>query len=131
MKTTYKNFIISAEFVGEKSAPWDIHNDNHYKVKVKNTENNKRTSFDFWQSIANPNMDNEQDLIESFFFFVSDAVYGTYELDEFFNEFGYEKISEGLKAFNGCRSAYNKMLRLLGDKKKIFDLCNELSDIIY
>lgn len=38
-------------------------------------------------------------------------------LQEFFNIFGYEKIKEGLKAYKGCKNAYNSIKKMLNDEE--------------
>lgn len=132
MKTTYQNFTISAIYKGEKSASWDRNNKNHYKITVKNNENNKKTSFDFWCSIMNPELKDEKDLINAFYCFLTDAEAGTNTLSEFYkNYYGFDKdLSEAINCYNGCRKAYNKFMRILdNDIDKIYSLLNNLIEI--
>ena len=129
MKTTYKNFMISDSFIGEKPATWNFNNCNYHKVTVKNTDNGRRTSFDFWCSISKPDFEDENDLLNAFYCFLSDAEAGTYNLDEFYNEFyGNGQIEEAMKAHKGCKNALRKFDRLT-DNADLWDLLNELSEI--
>lgn len=43
-------------------------------------------------------------------------------IDEFQREFGYEKVSECIKAFNGCKQNYNKLHSLFtNDEIKVLE----------
>ena len=130
MKSTFKNFTISAVFHGDKVSPWG-NNYNYNKVTVVNNDNGKKTSFDFWGSLVRPEIKTDEDAKEAFYCFVSDAVsyLSTGTLDSFFDEFGYNVISEGIKAFNGCEKAFKKLERLTGfSDDEIYSLLDELSE---
>lgn len=49
----------------------------------------------------------------------SDCIVGNDDdnLQEFFNMFGYEKIKEGLKAFKGCKKAYESIKKMLNNEE--------------
>ena len=130
MKVTYKNFIISESFIGGKSSSWDLNNTNYHKVTIKNTENGKKTSFDFWCSIVQPEFKTEYDLLNAFYCFLSDAEAGYYELDDFYKDFSYENITDCIKAWKGCKKALAKCKRLFDNDDEIFyKTINELSEI--
>lgn len=130
MKVTYKNFIISESYVGEKAATWNVNNKNQYKVTIKNTENNKKTSFDFWCSIVQPTFETEYDLLNAFYCFLSGAEAGSYELNEFYKEFGYENTEDCIKTWKDCKKALRKCKRLFDNNDDIFyETINELSEI--
>lgn len=128
MKTNYKNFEITAVYAGDKCSPWNKSNYNYYKISVKNTETRKRISFDFWCSIAHPEIENENDILESFYCFLNDATSGDYDIDDFYNEFyGDGEIKNALRAWQGCKKAYKKAVRVVGDIDTVYDLLNELN----
>ena len=129
--TTYKNFKITAEFDGLKVASWDEYNDRHNKVTIKNLENGKRTSFDFWGSVRNPSLESDYDLLNAFCCFVSDALSGLYSFDEFCGEFGYDTDSrKAEKIYKACKRAYAKFERVSGfSESGLYDFINELSEV--
>lgn len=127
MKTNYKNFEISASYVGDKVSPWDTRNYNYHKITVKNIETKKRTSFDFWCSIAKPEIETADDILEAFSCFLSDATAGDYDIDDFYNEFcGDGEIKQAVKAWHSCQKSLKKALRVVGNIDIIYDLLNEL-----
>ena len=127
MKTNYKNFEITAAYAGDKCSPWDEYNYNYYKISVKNTETRKSTTFDFWCSIAHPEIENEKDILEAFDCFLRDATAGDYDLDDFYNEFyGDGKINNALRAWKACKKAYKNAVRVIGDIDTIYNLLEDL-----
>ena len=130
MKTNFKNFEIQSEYTGSKKAEWsnNTENWNHHEVIVTNTESNEQTTFDFWASIANPELSSEYDVLNAFYCFVGDAVSGSYSFEEFCSEFGYDTDSrKAEKTWKACQESYNNLLNIYdGD---IYDLVNELSEI--
>lgn len=123
----FKNFAISAEYTGGKPAEWSHGtNWNHHKVTVKNTENGKRTSFDFWASITSPRLKTECDVLNAFYCFVSDAIDGLESFEGFCSELGYDTDSrKSERAWKSCKRAAEKLERIAGGAD-FYDLCNEL-----
>ena len=111
----FKGFKLSAEYTGNKKADWGNgqENWNHHKVTVKNTETGKQTSFDFWASIANPEVKSRKDLIGAFECFVGDAVAGMNDFNNFCSEFGYDEDSRRAeKIYKACQKATEKLQRI-------------------
>lgn len=130
MKTIYKNFIINSTYKGDKPAEWGkIHNCNNHRITVMNTENGKRTSFDFWASLANPEIKTDNDNISAFGCFLSDATAGEYDFDTFCNEFGYDSPSKAYHTWKECQKATNKAKRLIGDMDKLYDVYNDILEL--
>lgn len=129
--TTYKNFKITAKFDGLKVASWDEYNDRHNKVTIKNLENGKRTSFDFWGSIKNPSLESDYDLLNAFYCFISDALSGTHSFENFCSEFGYDIDSRTAeKTWKACKRSFDKFWNLTGySLDMMYDFINELSEI--
>lgn len=128
-RANYKNYRIAATYTGEKAAPWGNgqENWNHHRITVTNTETGKRTTFDFWASIAHPVLDSTYDVLNAFYCFVSDAVSGMESFTEFCSNFGYDNDSiTALKTWRACKRSYDKLSRIYdGD---LYDLINELSE---
>ena len=131
METTFKNFKINAEYTGSKKADWGNdapENWNHHNVTVTNTETENEIEFDFWASIAKPELESEYDILNAFYCFISDAISGTYTFEEFCSEFGYDEDSRRAeKIWKECKKSYGKLISIFdGD---IYDLVNELQEI--
>ena len=135
MKATFKNFTVSAKFTGSKKAPWNNdsknrmpENWNHHRVTVKNTDNGLFTGFDFWCSVAEPQMKKEYGVLNAFYCFVSDAISGKESFEDFCSEFGYDEDSRTAeRTWKACKRSFEKLERIYdGD---IYDLANELQEI--
>lgn len=59
---------------------------------------------------------NLEDVLESLLCDASS--YDCYrDIDEFATEFGYEKVSETLKAYNGCKEAYEALQKMFNEEE--------------
>lgn len=127
MTSTFKNFRISANYTGSKAAPWSGDNWNHHNITVTNTENGKRTRFDFWASIARPDLSTDYDVINAFRCFVDDAISGGMDFSEFCGEFGYDEDSrKAYKTWRDCQRSAAKLERIYtGD---VYELINSMDD---
>lgn len=120
--------ILNGVHIGEER-PWD---GKYWKqafninVKVTNLETGEINvaNFRFYQQ---EKVLWTNDLRHAFWCFVSEAQSGTMDIDDFFSEFGYTKISEGLKVYRGCQRQMEKYqtLQIPGD---VCDLLNWLSE---
>ena len=131
MKATFKEFTINTRFDMDKPSGWDERNWNHHTVTVYSKTTGKRTSFDFWGSIMNPEIDSEYDTLNAFYCFVSDALSGTYSFSEFCGEFGYDEDSrKAEKAWKACQRSLKKFERVSGyGLDEMYDFINELSEV--
>ena len=132
-ETIYKNFKISANYQGNKSASWDANNTNYHLITVTNLNNKKKTRFDFWNGRICGALRNENDLLDAFYCFLSDAECGTYNLNDFFKELysGTDDISAVMKAHKACKNAYKKVMRILdNDEDMFYDLLNSLNEVL-
>ena len=126
MKTTinYNGIIITleSEYVG-KATPWD---EKYVKEQhnIKVTIDDEYISFNYF---CNNDLD-EDDLILAFYCFLSDGItYLDYQnIDDFQVAFGYSKVSECLKVYNGCKEAYYKWSELTDID--IFEINNWLQE---
>ena len=129
MKHEWKNWTISTEYTGGKAAPWGNgrENWNHHNVTVKNRDNGEYTRFDFWASIADPEIRTEYDILNAFRCFVDDALAGKMSFSEFCSEFGYDEDSRRAeKIWKACKRSTEKLTRIYdGD---LYDLINDLEE---
>lgn len=130
MKATFNNFEITATYTGSKPAPWGDtmpKNWNHYRITVKNTNNGKRTGFDFWASIAKPKLTTEHDVLDAFRCFINDALAGEMDFTEFCGELGYDEDSRTAeRTWKACKRSANKLRRIYdGD---LYELINSLEN---
>ena len=128
IKTTFKEFEIKATYKGDKKATWSDNNFNNHMVKITNTDTKMSTSFEFWASIMNPEIIKESEVLEAFSCFISDAMSGENDYNEFCSEFGYEEDSRQARStWRACQRANNKLKRIYD--KDIYDLANELQEV--
>lgn len=125
MNANFQDFSISAKYLGNKQAAWGDNWNNH-KITVKRS--GASVSFDFWASIAHPEIDSEYDVLNAFYCFVSDAISGAMPFEEFCSELGYDTDSrKAYQTWNACQAAHRKLRKIYsGD---IYELANELQEI--
>lgn len=127
-KATFKNFEIKASYKGNKKWDCDGNNFNNHMITVKNIDTDQKITFEYWASIANPELKKEYDILNAFYCFVSDAVGADGTFENFCSEFGYDSDSRA------AEKIYKKCIKQLEKLKKIYDgdifiLANELSEI--
>jgi hypothetical protein len=127
-KAIYKNFEIKASYKGDKKADGNNDNFNNHMVKVTNTGTKQSVTFEFWASIAHPELNTEYDILNAFYCFVSDAVSGSYNFKDFCSEFGYDTDSRNAeKIHRKCKKQLEKLQKIYdGD---IYELANELQEV--
>ena len=132
MKTNYNEFTISAKFDNNKAAIWDSTNFNHNVVTVKNNDNGKRVTFDFWGSRVEPEIKTENDLLYSFYCFLNDAILGTYCFDSFCRDLGLDTDSrKAEKSWRSCKRSWTKFFNLTGySADMLFDIYEQIREIV-
>ena len=129
LETTYKGLTIKSTFKGDKKADWTGNPDNwnNHLISVRNNETKRACAFDFWASIANPDIETEKELLWAFKCFVDDSISGTYTFEEFCGEFGYDEDSrKAHKTWKACQRAKEKLSGVYdGD---LYDLVNSLQE---
>lgn len=106
MRTNYKNYRLTSTFLGNKvwSADEKQKNYNNHIITVTNIESHKKTSFEFWGSIVNPEISTEQELLFAFYCFLSDGNSALYGFEDFCANFGYDTDSRrAYKIFKACQ----------------------------
>jgi len=67
------------------------------------------------------------DALNAVYCFVSDAISGMLDLDEFADELGYTSVRECLRAWRACQDAHRKLKHVYrGD---VYELYNRLAEI--
>ena len=130
MTAKFNSFIITATYTGSKCAPWGNgrENWNHHTVTVRNTATGKKTSFDFWASIANPELTSEYDIVNAFYCFLQDACSGSESFTEFCADFGYDEDSRSAeRTWKACKRAAAKFERIAPDSD-IYELLNSMEE---
>ena len=130
MKTKFHEFNLSSTYKGDKAWKGMPKNTNNHIITVTNTETNKRTRFEFWESLSETEITTERQLINAFECFLSDALATTNCRDvwDFFSEFGYEPTRENYEIYKACQRALKKAQRVIGDEERLCDLINEISE---
>jgi hypothetical protein len=100
---------LSSSYKGT-ATPWgDNFVKQHHKVYVKlgNEGVYKQIQFDFYCNDVK--LDKEK-LCMALYYFLSDGIAydNSRNIDDFQSEFGYTKVSECLKAYEGCKKAWEK-----------------------
>jgi len=89
-------------------------------------------TFDYHGSeagyIAHKDMLSELDIIDALECILNDAIAGTYNCAEFFNEFGYEDPCKGLKAWKECVRTSERLVNMGIAENMFYDMLNELNE---
>lgn len=97
---------------------------NHYRVFV--TINGTKVRFEYYCNDVSPLKADA--LINAFYCFLSDACAydNARDIDDFQSEFGYTKVSECTKAYNGCKDSYEDWVGLTDID--IYEICNWMQE---
>lgn len=139
MKTTIETksgkITITSDYKGDKVAPWCTdekgHPQNGNRHTVGVSFNGKRLQFDFWASLAEPEMRTDSDLIEALDCFMRDGLSGNDNtFEEFCSEFGYDEDSrKAERVYRDCQRHGKKAERVFGsDLNEIYDEISELAN---
>lgn len=116
---------INSEFLGDKSWGSDPQNYNNYKVTVSN--GTKSFSFDFWGSIMNPEISNDQENVFALYCALTDGIRSKDGFENFCGEFGYNVDSrKAEKIFKTCEKTLEKLERVFDCD--LYDLINEIQE---
>lgn len=125
MKVIFEGFTISENRTGRKASTWGAGRNQHHTITVKHGD--KLTRFDFWASRAEPKIKTEYDLLNAFYNFVTDALAGLEDFDDFCGNFGFDEPGRALSAWRGCQRAAAKLARIYpGD---IWELADRLQEV--
>ena len=103
--------------------------DNWHNHRVVVSFNGKRTSFEFWASIASPELRSKSDLLGALVMFLDDGLSGQDSFDEFCYNLGYDQDSiQAHKTWQACKRAGNRARRVFGDQDTIDSIYLGLED---
>lgn len=136
MRYVFKGVEIKSEYFGFKEWPCDSTNTNYHKILLRNLKTKKHTHFDFWASKAHPRIEDEKDLMEAFECFLTDAMAGDMEFEQFCQEFGYDVYREdgypnanAKRIWKKCRISREKFDRIF-EGMNLYEVHNEIQDML-
>ena len=120
--------VINSEYLGNKAATWgDKKNPSYHNHSVKVTHNKKSFSFDFWGSIMNPEISNDQENVFAFYCALSDGISAKDSFENFCGEFGYDEDSRTAeRIYKACEKTLKKVERVFSCD--LYDLINEIQE---
>ena len=126
MEAYYREFRISAIYKGDKAARFDARNTNRHVVWITNMLTGKRTSFEFWTSLAQPKMKDDRDVLDAFDCFISDGMAAIGSFEDFCMDFGYDTDSRrAYGIYQACRRSREKLERITGlEGDELYDFVN-------
>ncbi|MEY8365773.1 hypothetical protein AALA22_09075 [Anaerovoracaceae bacterium 41-7] len=100
-----------------------------FEIEILRYDKNKRISFEYQCNTKY----SQPDFDSCFYAYLMDAeaFMSCQDIDEFSREFGFEKVSECLRAYNGCKEAYINMLDFVGTENEIRQWLDYYSEIGY
>ena len=112
---------------GESVTKWK---DTRYRYDIEIMIDGAVSTFNYYGSafdyLKGKDALSRGDLIDALENIVSDAILGTYNCEEFFDEIGYDDPCEGIKAYKGCV----KTLKTLNDMGVCDNTLYEISDAL-
>lgn len=139
MKAIYKNLEISAVFLRSQSQAeaFDeksrngLHS-NTFKITVLNTDNSNEIDFLYHGSHADYKAGkkelNESDLLQAFECFLSDAIAGDMDFEDFCNEFGYDEDSRRAERIHNACQEHKELFESLEIDNDLYDFSNEFRE---
>lgn len=102
-----------------------------YTLVITN-EGNHSEEFDFWGSVAQFESEEDPSIKDVLECILMDALnsigVGFSDIDDFAESFGYTKVSEVIRASEGCKETYEKLEKLGLDVKHITKMEEELRE---
>lgn len=120
-----KAITISSHHIGIDTPAWGGgYKKHHFRIEVECNE--KKFKTDWWQSGEKMKVDNLRSCLETLYM---DATYGDMTIDEFNEELCYDKVSECIKAYNGCKETLGHFKDLFIDPDALGEYLREKYDI--
>lgn len=115
-----KSIIVSSRHIGIDTPAWGGDKKHHYKITIE--YGGRSFTEDFWTPNAKMRVGGLREALE---IFCSEATLGDLTIDEFQSEMAYEKASELLKAYNGCKNTFENFKSLFLDPYELGDYLRE------
>ena len=120
-----KAIIVSSRHIGIDTTSWGGgYKKHHYKITIACDE--KNFTSDYWTPDAKMNIRGLREVLEML---CMDATYGDMTIDEFNSELCYEKVSECIKAYNGCKEILENFKSLFINPYDLGDYLREKYEI--
>lgn len=115
---------ISSRHIGFDTPAWGGNKKHHFKIKVSVPYSVVTRDYitDYWQSGEKMKVGDLRSVLETL---CSDATYGDMTIDDFNEELCYEKVSECIKAYNGCKETLNAFKNMFINPYKLGDYLRE------
>ena len=89
-------------------------------MRIESVQKEGSCDFEYWSSIMNPEIQNENDLFNAFHSFVSDGLSGLLSFEDFCLELGYDSDSiSHKKIHDSCVESYQKLIDVFGSEETI------------
>lgn len=116
---------VSSRHIGIDTPAWGGgYKKHHHKITI--VCEGKSFAEDFWCNDAKMNVRQLREVLESL---SMEATYGDQSIDDFNSELCYEKASECIKAYNGCKETLEHFKDMFIDPYKLGDYLREKYDI--
>lgn len=108
-----ENILDLIQVSKENKGKSEMTSGNKYEITMSYM--GKQIVFDF-----NDNYLNKADKMDFLYALISDsqAYSSCRDIDEFSKEFGYDKVSECIKAYNGCKEQFEKYNKLFTEQEQ-------------
>lgn len=114
-----KAIIVSSRHVGIDSPTWAHgHKKHHFKITVEC--GGRKFTEDYWQPDEKMSVPRLREVLDTL---CRDATYGDMSIDDFQSEMCYEKVSECIEAYKGCKKTFENFKDLFIDP---YELSNYL-----
>ena len=120
-----KTIQVSSRHIGIDTPSWDGGcKKHHFKIMVE-CDGNKFTE-DFWQPDEKMSVRGLRGVLENL---CMEATYGDMSIDDFNSELCYEKVSECIKAYNGCKETLEHFKDLFINPYELGEYLREIYDL--
>jgi len=118
---------IDSNFLGNKLWEASEKQQNYNNHIVTISHNKKKCNFDFWGSIMNPEISNNEENIFAFYCFLSDSIGAMESFEGFCDTFGYNTDSRNAeKIYKACQKSLKKIERVFDCD--LYELSNEIQE---
>lgn len=120
-----KTIQVSSRHIGIDTSSWGGgYKKHHFKITVEC--GGRKFTEDYWQPESKMKVSDLRQVLETM---CMDATYGDMSIDDFNSELCYEKVSECIKAYNGCVRQLNEFKDMFIDPYELGDWLREKYDL--
>lgn len=120
-----KTIQVSSRHIGIDTPSWGGgYKKHHFKITVE--YGGRKFTEDYWQPESKMKVSDLRQVLETM---CMDATYGDMSIDDFNSELCYEKVSECIKAYNGCVRQLNEFKDMFIDPYELGDWLREKYDL--